>query len=150
MGSYCLNSKGSLVKKTLSLLSLSAAVALATSAGAQAQDEAPAGQDQSLFAQKGAIETVISSAQKKEESVQEVPLPVTAFSGVAIERKFAVNLEDLNKLAPSVQLQHVGARQQRPQGRPDRLGAATGRRDEQDDRWLAGTAATLEQGGEQR
>ena len=62
----------------------------------------------SLFSQRGGIETVISSAQKKSESVQEVPIPVTAFSGVAIERKFAVNLEDLNKLAPGVQLQHVG------------------------------------------
>ncbi|MEN3975596.1 TonB-dependent receptor [Emcibacter sp. SYSU 3D8] len=70
-----------------------------------AQDQAS---DGSLFSQRGGIETVISSAQKKQESVQEVPIPVTAFSGVAIERKFAVNLEDLNKLAPAVQLQHVG------------------------------------------
>jgi iron complex outermembrane receptor protein len=104
----CLYSKGSLVKKTLTVLSLSTAVALAAGA-AYAQDEAPAAQqDQSLFSQKGGIETVISSAQKKEESVQEVPLPVTAFSAATIERKFAVNLEDLNKLAPSVQLQTVG------------------------------------------
>ncbi|MEN3975594.1 TonB-dependent receptor [Emcibacter sp. SYSU 3D8] len=91
------------MKKPVSLLSLSTAVALATSAGAYAQD-----QDGSLFSQKGGIETVISSAQKKQESVQEVPIPVTAFSADAIERRFAVNLEDLNKLAPSVQLQSVG------------------------------------------
>jgi iron complex outermembrane receptor protein len=71
----------------------------------QAQNQSGEG---SLFSQRGGIETVISQAQKKEESVQEVPVPVTAFNSVAIERKFAVNLEDLNKLAPSVQLQHVG------------------------------------------
>ncbi|MBI1182226.1 MAG: TonB-dependent receptor [Alphaproteobacteria bacterium] len=69
---------------------------------------AEAGSTGSLFSQQGQIETVISQAQKKEESVQDVPVPVTAFSGLAIERHFAVNLEDLNKLAPSVQLQHVG------------------------------------------
>ncbi|MGE0666042.1 MAG: TonB-dependent receptor [Sphingomonadales bacterium] len=96
------------MKKTTSLLSLTTAVALAAGA-AYAQDPAPAAQeDQSLFSQRGGIETIVSTAQKKEESVQEVPLPVTAFSAAAIERKFAVNLEDLNKLAPSVQLQSVG------------------------------------------
>ncbi len=100
---------------TLSLRasSLAVAAAMLTAGAAYAQDPpAQPAQDQagsgSLFSQKGGIETVISSAQKKEESVQEVPIPVTAFSSVAIERKFAVNLEDLNKLAPSVQLQHVG------------------------------------------
>jgi iron complex outermembrane receptor protein len=91
--------------------SLWGGVALCLVAGpVLAQDAAP-GQTQqsgSLFSQRGGIETVISQAQKKEESVQEVPLPVTAFSGLAIERRFAVNLEDLNKLAPAVQLQHVG------------------------------------------
>ena len=85
---------------------LTAGVAYAQDPPAQpAQNQAGSG---SLFSQRGGIETVISSAQKKEESVQEVPVPVTAFSSEAIERKFAVNLEDLNKLAPSVQLQTVG------------------------------------------
>ncbi|MEN3975595.1 TonB-dependent receptor [Emcibacter sp. SYSU 3D8] len=93
-----------------STTSLAVMAAMLTAGAAYAQD--PPAQDQSsdgsLFSQRGGIETVISSAQKKQESVQDVPIPVTAFSGVAIERKFAVNLEDLNKLAPSVQLQHVG------------------------------------------
>lgn len=102
------------MKRLMSGLSVTVVAALLGSGGAYAQDAAPAPKpaekpaDGSLFSQRGGIETVISSAQKKEESVQEVPIPVTAFSGVAIERKFAVNLEDLNKLAPSVQLQHVG------------------------------------------
>ncbi|MEN3952003.1 TonB-dependent receptor [Iodidimonas sp. SYSU 1G8] len=87
------------------------AMALAMMGGsAIAQDAAPAEKQEntSLFSQRGGIETVVSQAQKREESVQEVPVPVTAFSGEAIERKFAVNLEDLNKAAPAVQLQHVG------------------------------------------
>ncbi|MEN3952002.1 TonB-dependent receptor [Iodidimonas sp. SYSU 1G8] len=90
---------------------ISASAFAMAATGAFAQDNPPAdsgGQSGSLFSQRGGIETVISSAQKKEESVQEVPIPVTAFSSDAIERKFAVNLEDLNKLAPSVQLQTVG------------------------------------------
>ncbi len=94
------------MKQTIPVISLAIATALAAGA-AHAQDAAPA-DNNSLFSQRGGIETVISSAQKKEESVQEVPLPVTAFSSEAIERRFAVNLEDLNKLAPSVQLQTVG------------------------------------------
>ena len=98
--------------KTLSMCAASLGAMIFVSS-AYAQDAPPAGKpaekgDSSLFSQRGTIETVISSAQKKEESVQEVPIPVTSFSGLAIERKFAVNLEDLNKLAPAVQLQHVG------------------------------------------
>ena len=98
----------------LRVTSLAVVAAMLTAGAAYAQDPpagsqpAPKSGEGSLFSQKGGIETVISSAQKKAESVQEVPVPVTAFSSVAIERKFAVNLEDLNKLAPSVQLQHVG------------------------------------------
>jgi iron complex outermembrane receptor protein len=98
------------MRNRLALFISASAFAIAAG-GAFAQDNPPpeaSGQSGSLFSQRGGIETVISSAQKKEQSVQEVPIPVTAFSTEAIERKFAVNLEDLNKLAPSVQLQHVG------------------------------------------
>ncbi|MGE0666041.1 MAG: TonB-dependent receptor [Sphingomonadales bacterium] len=92
-----------------STTSLAVVAAMLTAGAAYAQDPpAAAPEEGGLFSQRGGIETVISSAQKKEESVQEVPIPVTAFNSVAIERKFAVNLEDLNKLAPSVQLQTVG------------------------------------------
>jgi iron complex outermembrane receptor protein len=91
-----------------SLVVTAAAMAAGTAGAQNAPAQGQSGEGGSLFSQKGTIETVISSAQKKEESVQEVPVPVTAFSSVAIERKFAVNLEDLNKLAPAVQLQHVG------------------------------------------
>ena len=62
----------------------------------------------SIFSQRSQIDQVTVQAQKKEESQQSVPLPVSAFSAEALERKFAVDLEDLNKAAPSVQLQHVG------------------------------------------
>lgn len=69
---------------------------------------APAERSGSIFSQRSQVEQVTVQAQKKEESQQSVPLPVSAFSGAALERKFATDLEDLNKAAPSVQLQHVG------------------------------------------
>jgi iron complex outermembrane receptor protein len=66
------------------------------------------GQSGSIFNQRGQIEQVTVQSQKRAESEQSVPLPVTALSGVALERKFAVNLEDLNNSVPAVQLSHVG------------------------------------------
>ncbi|MBI1182227.1 MAG: TonB-dependent receptor [Alphaproteobacteria bacterium] len=108
------------MNRYLSTVSWAVVAALVGGAGAYAQNAAPANnlpptesQQQkedggALFSQQGQIETVISQAQKKSESVQDVPVPVTSFSGLAIEKKFAVNLEDINKLAPGVQIQHVG------------------------------------------
>jgi iron complex outermembrane receptor protein len=92
------------------LFSVSAAALAVLLAGtaARAQDAAPAAQSGGMFQQRGAIDTVIVETQKREESVQDVPIPVTAFSGLAIEKRFAINLSDINKLAPGVQVESVG------------------------------------------
>lgn len=69
---------------------------------------APAPRSGSIFSQRSQLDQVTVQAQRKEESQQSVPVPVSAFTAEALERKFAVDLEDLNKAAPAVQLQHVG------------------------------------------
>ena len=50
------------------------------------------------------IETVTVTAEKRPENVQKVPMSVSAFSGDALERANIVNMSDLAKLTPSLQI----------------------------------------------
>lgn len=65
---------------------------------------------QSASAQQGdadgqlALEEIVVTAQKREQSIQDVPISVTAFDGAAIEDNGAINIEDLSGVAPNVQL----------------------------------------------
>lgn len=56
-----------------------------------------------------AIEEIVVTAQKRAESLQDVPLAVSAFDESIIESRFMTDLTDLNSLAPNVVLQPVGA-----------------------------------------
>ena len=83
-------------------LSLGAALlALTISAPSMAQEAAPT-------YDRSKLEDVTVQTQKRVESAQTVPVAVTAFSGVKLEREFAVTLEDFNHSIPNVQLEHVG------------------------------------------
>lgn len=76
-------------------MSLAAAVALAS-----------LGSTSSVLAQAGGvIEEVVVTARKKTESLQTVPVAVTALSGSFIEKNFASSVKDLDKYAPNVQLE---------------------------------------------
>jgi len=59
------------------------------------------------LAQAQAIEEITVTAQKRSESLQEVPVSVTAVTASAIEDNFVVNVTDVGFLAPNVQLQPV-------------------------------------------
>ncbi|MFO0449868.1 MAG: TonB-dependent receptor, partial [Pseudomonadota bacterium] len=63
----------------------------------------PAGED------AGQLAEVVVTSQKMAEGVdvQSVPAAITAFDGAAIERNFAVDLRDLGRLTPNVQLNQV-------------------------------------------
>ena len=50
------------------------------------------------------LEEIVVTAQKRSQSIQEVPVAMTAFGGDALEDNGAVNLEDLSGIAPNVQL----------------------------------------------
>ena len=54
-----------------------------------------------------AIEEILVTAQKRTQSIQEVPVSVTAFDGNTIEDNGAVNLEDLSGIAPNVQISQM-------------------------------------------
>jgi len=64
-----------------------------------------------LFAAEGrskALEEVVVTATRREESQQDVPIPMTAVSGEALERAFAQDLRDLTQASPNVALEPVG------------------------------------------
>ena len=52
----------------------------------------------------GVLEEVIVTSRKREESIQTVPIAVTALSGEQIERSFMVKVEGLDEMAPNVEL----------------------------------------------
>lgn len=65
-----------------------------------------AGTASSVLAQTaGGIEEIVVTARKKAESLQTVPVAVTALSASFIERNFASDVDDLDKYAPNVQLE---------------------------------------------
>jgi iron complex outermembrane receptor protein len=65
-----------------------------------------AGLSGTSYAQTGpALEEVIVTAQKREQSMQDVPVAVTAFSGEALERAGTETIVELQKTAPNTTLQ---------------------------------------------
>ena len=60
-------------------------------------------------AQRGfSLEEITVTARKRTESVQEIPLSITAFSAQAIERAGITDVRDVARLAPNVTLQTTG------------------------------------------
>ncbi len=58
----------------------------------------------SLSAQELALEEVIVTARKREESLQETPLAVTALDAGALTEAGVRNLADLNQIAPNIEV----------------------------------------------
>ena len=77
----------------LSFAALSVTATVGT-AGAHAQDAEEA----------VAIEEIVVTARKREESLQDVPLSVTAFNESAIENTYGENIGEFSKFAPNVTL----------------------------------------------
>ncbi len=61
-------------------------------------------------AQAKVLEEVVVTSQKRATSldVQEVPTAISVYSGEAIEQSFAVDLTDIGRMAPNVQLNSAG------------------------------------------
>jgi iron complex outermembrane receptor protein len=55
------------------------------------------------------VETIIVTAERREESLQKAPVSVTAVDGSEIEKLFVENLSDLTDIAPNFSIQGVGA-----------------------------------------
>ena len=83
-------------KKNLAVMMFAAplgALGVAPAALAQAQEE-----DDSVF------ETVIVTAQKREQSIYDVPVAISAFTPETIERQGIVDLTDIGKFVPNLNI----------------------------------------------
>lgn len=81
-------------------LSTAIASALCTSSIAIAQD----GNDNVKEDNINAIETIVVSARKRTESIQNVPIAITAFSGESLEAKGALSIEGLSQHVPGLNI----------------------------------------------
>ena len=90
------------------LLSATAGTALLTCAPAWAQQATPPLEDQQQPGQPkvsgGMTEDIVVTAQKREQSLIDVPQSVTVVSGAELENKQANSIEDYLKLVPGLQL----------------------------------------------
>jgi len=81
--------------------------------GALASSQAvaqPTGSAQAIAAESsGGIETVVVTARKRSESIQSVPVAVTALDSDLLDKRFVHDLTDLNHEAPNMQIEGVGA-----------------------------------------
>jgi iron complex outermembrane receptor protein len=87
-----------------SLLAATALTALAAGS-AIAQPASP----QKRQAEGSEVETVIVTAQRRQESLQEVPVAVTAITAQQIQQAHAQNLSDFTRAAPNFTIEAVGA-----------------------------------------
>lgn len=69
---------------------------------------AQAASDVSQPARVEAIESIIVTARRREEPLQDTPIAVTALSAEALERQQIVSTTDLDKVAPNLQFHSYG------------------------------------------
>ncbi|WP_116809640.1 TonB-dependent receptor [Steroidobacter cummioxidans] len=58
--------------------------------------------------QAGALEEVVVTARKREESLQDTPIAISAFSAAALQRQQISSTEDLDQIAPNLQFASYG------------------------------------------
>ena len=91
---------------TIHTLALGSVAALALVAPAKAQDAAggldPAPEAETQEGENGAI---VITARRREESLLDVPIAVTAYSGEALERSGAIDITDVSQSTPNVTLE---------------------------------------------
>src|SRR3982750_2513047 len=56
------------------------------------------------------LESIVVTARRREESLQDTPVAVTALSAAALERQQATGTMDLDKIAPNIQFHSYGTR----------------------------------------
>src|SRR5262245_13269132 len=54
------------------------------------------------------LESIVVTARRREESLQDTPVAVTALSAEALERQQATGTMDLDKIAPNIQFHSYG------------------------------------------
>ena len=84
------------------ILNLGVAMAALSTVPALAQDAASA--DQAAESQAGELDIVVS-ARRRDESLLEVPIAITAYSGEALLRSGAIDITDISQTTPNVTLE---------------------------------------------
>ncbi|SEJ25798.1 iron complex outermembrane recepter protein [Sphingobium sp. AP50] len=90
-------------KINLTIAVLAGASAIALSAPAFAQDAAP----QAAADTPDANSDIIVTAQRKAEKVTEVPISITVANAAQLERQQVNTMNDLNRIAPSLEIQQA-------------------------------------------
>ncbi len=90
-----------LTSRQSSFYALAAGLLCASGAVAQGYSE---GGRQKAYTQSATLEEVVVTARKREESIQETPLSVSAFSGQALENAGISNFTDLQNHVPSLDI----------------------------------------------
>lgn len=85
------------MRKTILALNIGALAAITATPGLAQQSQ-----------QSFVLEEIVVTAQKRTESMQDVPISVQAFTGNAIEKLGANNLSDLSEAAPSLDIGGLG------------------------------------------
>src|SRR5512134_1339756 len=78
---------------------------LLMNAGSAVAQTTPAPESQ---ADAETLESIVVTARRREESLQDTPVAVTALSAAALERQQIVNTTDLDKVAPNIQFHSYG------------------------------------------
>lgn len=86
-------------KKLLLITSICAPFPVLAQSAAPSQDAA---------AQNSGLEDFIVTAQKREESLQDMPISITTFSSAALEANRVQNVQDLSALTPNLTVQTNG------------------------------------------
>lgn len=96
------------MKSAFLLLSAAGAALMANPVHAQTADTPPAdGADAAVEAQSYGSDIVVT-AQRRSESVQDVPIAIAAFNSEMVEASGSTNITSLNGIAPNVVLQTQG------------------------------------------
>jgi iron complex outermembrane receptor protein len=85
------------------------ALVLAVSAALAPQAQAQQAENADSTELAGALEEVIVTATKRESSMQDIPIAVTAISGDMLAELQIVNVLDIDKTVPGLKVRYVGA-----------------------------------------
>ena len=77
-------------------------------APASAQDAATETEASSVEASEGEGDVIMVTARRREESLQETPIAISAFSAETLEQRQIVQTQDLERITPSLQFKPAG------------------------------------------